>query len=254
MKLKRHEPVPPACSGRPWQAAGHPRASQPDRNTAAFTMIEVALSLAIVAFAMVAIIGVMPAGLNVQRENREDTIISQDAALILEAIRSGYGSSNVTSLSTSLLGITGPAVPPAGTNYTPLDLVKRLCIPRWDTTNATNVVRAHLRAMSGNLADAAAGSSAVAFSYVVTSEVNNYVGDPSNNGPLLPYSPSPNAYLSNNLYEVKLTFQWPVYEAAPGVFPSRFGNGRMVVRTMISGQLTNDTGGYVFNGSTYRGQ
>ena len=240
MKLMLHEPVPATASRR------HGTPGLARRRTAAFTMIEVALSLAIVAFAMVAIIGVMPAGLNVQRENREDTIISQDAALLLESIRSGYASSNVTAIGAGLLAITGSAVPPAGTNYSPLDIIKRLSIPRWDTTSATNVVRAHFRALSGNLADAASGSSAVAFSYVVTSEVNNYSGDPN--------YPAQNYYLTNNLYEVKLTFQWPVYEAAAGTFPTRFGNGRMVVRTLISGQLTNDTGGYVFNGSSYQGQ
>ena len=56
-----------------------PKRQGGNRQDSGFTMIEVALSLAIVAFALVAIMGVMPAGLNVQRENREETIISQDA-------------------------------------------------------------------------------------------------------------------------------------------------------------------------------
>ena len=56
---------------------------------AAFTMVEVAMSLAIVAFALVAIMGVMPTGLNVQRQNREETVISQDASFIMEAIKAG---------------------------------------------------------------------------------------------------------------------------------------------------------------------
>src|SRR3954447_15585413 len=54
-----------------------------------FTMIEIALSLGIVAFALIAIIGVLPSGMKVQRENREETIINQDGAYLLEAIRSG---------------------------------------------------------------------------------------------------------------------------------------------------------------------
>ncbi|MFA6544134.1 MAG: hypothetical protein WCS99_06895 [Limisphaerales bacterium] len=206
-------------------------------------MVEVALSLAIVAFALVAIIGVMPAGLNVQKENREDTIVSQDATLLLEAIRGGYSSSNLTALTSGFLKFSGPASLPV-TN-TPLEIIKRLSIPRWDTTNATNLVRAHFRALSGNLLDTTAGSSNVAFSYVVTSEVTNYTTVPANS--LL----SP--YLSNNLYEVKLTFQWPVYESAAGQFPTNYGNGRLVVRTLVSGQLTNDNGGYLFMGVTYQG-
>lgn len=59
------------------------------RSQAAFTMIEIALSLAVIGFALVAIIGVLPLGMNVQRENREETIINQDATLLMEAIRSG---------------------------------------------------------------------------------------------------------------------------------------------------------------------
>lgn len=213
------------------------------RRTLAFTMVEVALSLAIVAFALVAIIGVMPFGLNVQKENREDTIISQDAAFLLEAIRGGYASANLTTLSSGLLQFSGPAIP-MPTN-SPLEIVKRLSIPRWDTTNATNLVRAHFRALSGNLSEIGAGASPVAFSYVVTSEVTNYTADPNN----------PTAFfLTNNLYEVKLTFQWPAYEAPPGVFPTQVGKGRLVVRTLISGQLTNDVGGYVFRNTTYLGQ
>jgi prepilin-type N-terminal cleavage/methylation domain-containing protein len=53
-----------------------------------FTMIEIAISLAIVAVAMVAILGILPAGLNVQRENREDTIIDLEADYYLQLIRS----------------------------------------------------------------------------------------------------------------------------------------------------------------------
>jgi len=38
-------------------------------------MVEIALCIAVVAFALVAILGVMPTGLQVQKDNREDTII-----------------------------------------------------------------------------------------------------------------------------------------------------------------------------------
>ena len=55
----------------------------------AFTMVEVAISLAIIGIALVAIIGVLPLGMNVQRDNREATVINQDATVFLEAIRNG---------------------------------------------------------------------------------------------------------------------------------------------------------------------
>ena len=51
-------------------------------------MIEIALCLAIIGFALVAIIGVLPLGMNAQRDNREATVINQDATVLLEAVRS----------------------------------------------------------------------------------------------------------------------------------------------------------------------
>ncbi len=56
---------------------------------AGFTLVEIALALAVIGFALVAIIGVLPLGMNVQRENREETIINHDALVVLEAIRTG---------------------------------------------------------------------------------------------------------------------------------------------------------------------
>jgi prepilin-type N-terminal cleavage/methylation domain-containing protein len=55
----------------------------------AFTMVEIAISLAVIGIALVAIIGVLPLGMNVQRDNREATVIDQDATVFIEAIRNG---------------------------------------------------------------------------------------------------------------------------------------------------------------------
>jgi hypothetical protein len=52
-------------------------------------MIEIAISLAVIGIALVAIVGVLPLGMSVQRENREGTIINQDATVLMEAIRNG---------------------------------------------------------------------------------------------------------------------------------------------------------------------
>ena len=63
----------------------------------AFTMIEIAISLAVIGFALVAIIGILPIGMNVQKENRQETIITQDASLLMDAIRNGaQGSDDLT--------------------------------------------------------------------------------------------------------------------------------------------------------------
>ena len=54
-----------------------------------FTLVEIAICLAIIGIALVAIIGVLPIGINVQKENREETLIDQDAAVFLENLRNG---------------------------------------------------------------------------------------------------------------------------------------------------------------------
>src|SRR5437868_7481710 len=54
-----------------------------------FTMVEIALSIAVVAFALVAILGVLPTGMTVQKDNRDDNVINQEGRYWLEAIRSG---------------------------------------------------------------------------------------------------------------------------------------------------------------------
>ena len=52
-------------------------------------MIEIAIAIAVIGFALVAIIGILPRGLEVQRDNRSETIINQDGTFWLEAIRNG---------------------------------------------------------------------------------------------------------------------------------------------------------------------
>src|SRR5688572_14992833 len=65
------------------------RSSPLQPEAAAFTLIEIAICLGVIAFALVAIIGILPAGLQVQRDNREDTIINQEGTYLLDAIKSG---------------------------------------------------------------------------------------------------------------------------------------------------------------------
>ncbi|MGB7957244.1 MAG: prepilin-type N-terminal cleavage/methylation domain-containing protein, partial [Minisyncoccia bacterium] len=45
-------------------------------SVAGFTMIEVALCLAIIGFALVSILLVLPSGMNTQRDTRQETIIN----------------------------------------------------------------------------------------------------------------------------------------------------------------------------------
>lgn len=74
------------------------------RSQRAFTMIEIAISLAIIGFALVAIIGILPMGMNVQKDNRHETIINQDATMFLNAIRGG--AEGMDDLTNYVVGIT----------------------------------------------------------------------------------------------------------------------------------------------------
>src|ERR1043165_3280979 len=67
----------------------HPQAARSARGPAAFTMVEIALALAVIGFALVAILGILPMGMDVQKDNRRETIINQDANFLIETIRGG---------------------------------------------------------------------------------------------------------------------------------------------------------------------
>src|SRR5208282_3425939 len=71
-----------------------------------FTMIEIAIAVGVIGFALVAIIGILPQGMNVQKDNREDTIISQDAPYFLNAIRNGEMRTNNNILANYVESIT----------------------------------------------------------------------------------------------------------------------------------------------------
>jgi len=67
-------------------------------------MIEIAISLAIIGFALVAIIGILPTGMNAQRDNRQETIVNQDASILMNAVRNGER--GLDDLTNYVVGIT----------------------------------------------------------------------------------------------------------------------------------------------------
>jgi prepilin-type N-terminal cleavage/methylation domain-containing protein len=90
-----------------------------------FTMVEIAICLAIIGIALVAIIGVLPIGINVQRDNREETLIDQDATVFIENIRNGArGLDDLTNYvyaitnTWTLYAPDGTALPPKVNGYT----------------------------------------------------------------------------------------------------------------------------------------
>src|SRR5260221_5625005 len=175
---------------------------------AAFTMVEIALSLAVIGFALVAIIGVLPAGMSVQRDNREETLINFDAAFVIDSIRSGASNTmglRQNDLTNYVLAITNiytpynfngnlAGTPPITNWFTTINystngtvvpgnlltngatIVGLLSIPKYIPTSSgyfSNFVTADFRTISGAAVDQGASQSSrdFAFSYRVTVEV-----------------------------------------------------------------------------------
>src|SRR5262245_31258088 len=90
-ELRRAGLPPVAAEVSAQNHSTHPRADGPSalRSRAGFTMVEIAIAIGVIGFALVAIIGILPSGLEVQRDNRTETIINQDGTFWLEAIRNG---------------------------------------------------------------------------------------------------------------------------------------------------------------------
>jgi type II secretory pathway pseudopilin PulG len=83
-------------------------------------MIEIAICLAIIGFALIAIILALPFGLNAQRDNRQETVVGQDAAALIEIIRSGaHGPDDLTNyvyLISNTVTAYGPNAVPGATH------------------------------------------------------------------------------------------------------------------------------------------
>ena len=114
-----------------------------------FTMVEIAICLAIIGIALVAIIGVLPAGLNVQKDNREETLIDQDATVFIENIRNG--ARGLDDLTNYVLAITNSwtlynanGTPSAfgvnGYTYTDAIRLSERPVPAMALTNGANII------------------------------------------------------------------------------------------------------------------
>ena len=200
-------------------------------------MIEIAISLAIIAFALVAIIGILPFGMGVQRENREETIINQEAGVLLNAIRNGE--QGLDDLTNYVLAITNTQTWYPANNgkptttvygYTPtspqfpitngLRIVGLLSTPKYYGPGyapilfgvggfVSNHVVATLRAMSGSASDKAPQNNPsvqeMAFTYRVICEVIPY----GSGNPLVPYSSAwATDWTNYTIYPSPLDWQW----------------------------------------------
>jgi len=166
-------------------------------------MIEIALSLAIIGFALVTIVGLLPQGLNTQRDNREDTIISQDSAYYLEAVRGGARGLDFLTNYIDYIRIESNGWDNVTTNiyYSRTNNPKRnqfpltngesvvhlLCTLKYSTLathdvtgTLTNTMRvyAYARALTGSAVQqgAVATNDMMSFSYLIRPEVTRFFG------------------------------------------------------------------------------
>lgn len=242
---------------------------------AAFTMVEIALCLAIIGFALVAIIGVLPTGLNVQRDNREETIINQDAVVWMSAIRNGAQGFN--DLTNYVVGITNYwtqyKVSSTGTNaylsnqdgygvsgssitsiipapFIPLTnglrIIGLLSTPtiiplsqnKQQGAFQSNYFVAFVRAFSGSAVDKAPQNNDTILGSAFTYKLI------VENIPYVPFdsswlnSPASRHYywnLQTNSHDLRLTFRWPQLPNGD------VGNGRQTFRAFAGGTLQSIT-------------
>jgi len=227
----------------------------------AFTLVEIAISMAIIGFALVAIIGALPRGMNVQRENREETIITQDAAYLMEAIRSGArgldsltnavqeiyvyaaeydANSNRLALDTRHYTYTNATLGFPLTNG--FQIIGLLGTPKYVPATFggrpgfySNHIVASVHALNGLAAEKYPQNNPDvrqdAFGYrLITENLLLPVPEDFNTN-------SPSRQLSGNLREVRLLFRWPLF---PG---GKIGNGFQTFRTTVTGLLTNEPSG-----------
>jgi len=257
-------------------------------------MIEIAISLAIVAVAMVAILGILPTGLTVQKENREDTIIDQEAEYYMNIIRnSGMGAGplfmgrHVDLISiTETNHATGASIRRlfSERNTTGLGYAwdsrqvirKLLSTPSWDlgqfdqvpdaifspdsgvVIESENVVRAVIKAITGNATDFAAAYDDLAFRYEMQVSLHPVLTPALFSGYGLDAGPSTvydnlskagipgqgellrQAALGSNLWEVELTMRWPVTLVNENQGIYAVGNNKRSFRTYVAGSVVED--------------
>ena len=218
-------------------------------------MVEIALCIAIIGFALVAIIGVLPAAMRIQQDNRADTLIDQDGNYFMEAIRHGaQGLDELTNYvyDINLIQVTAADPTPKPKQVIPLfpparRIIGALSVPFGYSPDQNEyfVIRseAKVRAISGAAVEKDP-SSLISFDYLLTSEISPFGAfDP---GTAFETASTNNLQqiqkdLTKSLYEVRLTFRWP-FSAVTG----NVGNNKKVFRALVSGSLMDSTNDFFF--------
>ena len=243
------------------------------RTSAGFTMMEIAICLAIIGFALLAIIRVLPLGMGTQRDNREETVINQDATVLLEAIRSAArGADNLTNNVYAITnqwtfynangtvnvngtdGFTYNTASFSGTvnAYYSLtngaNIIGVLSSPEFtdgagnpisDTVNVnfrSNHIVAYVRSISGLAAEKPPQDNQIMRDDTFTYRV--YCVNAAMSVDTNTFNPTLQssfaAQLAANLRELRLTFLWPQLPNG------NLGNGRQTFRASIAGQLAKN--------------
>jgi prepilin-type N-terminal cleavage/methylation domain-containing protein len=226
-------------------------------NSDAFTLIEIAISLAIIGIALVGIIGVLPMGMNTQRDTREETVINQDAAILLPIITEGaHGVDDltnyvfaITNFQTSYMAggvVNGSGSIGCGADYltnglnivgllsTPEYTTNSLAIPNLVSGGYSNHIVAYIRSLSGLAAEKPPQNNSIvtgdSFSYKLL-VVNAPVALDTNS----PVTSSYARQLFQSQREFRMTFYWPLLPNG------KIGNQPpLTYRATIAGQiLTN---------------
>lgn len=229
-------------------------------------MIEIAICLAIIGVALVGIIGVLPYGMNTQRDNREETVIGQDANVLVELIRNGArGADDLTNYVYAITNyqvlyptnLTAP-VPngPLGWDSTTLTsgakIIGLLSTPefvdiQYHITNNifsggySNHIVAYIRSMSGLAAEKPPQNNQImrddTFSYRLFILNAPLAQDTNYNDQAY------NRQLAASYHDLRLQFTWPV-------LPNRKvgGGGPQNFRTAVAGQVEHQ---YVNNSDLY---
>jgi type II secretory pathway pseudopilin PulG len=240
-------------------------------------MVEIAISLAVIGIALVSIIGVLPIGMHTQRDNREETLVNQDATVLLEAIRSGArGLDDLTNYVYAITNFGGQYVngvltlfpPPIGyANYPSfltngVNIIGLLSMPEFTDPNNnyapienpssfkvynSNHIVAYVRSISGPAIEKPLQNNDIivgdSFGYRVLC-VNAPVAVDTNLYNTLLYPnvpPEYNKQLAANLHELRLTFLWPQLPNGS------VGPSRQTFRTLVAGQIMQTN----YNGSPW---
>ncbi|HUD46251.1 MAG TPA: type II secretion system protein [Candidatus Baltobacteraceae bacterium] len=167
----------------------------------AFTMVEIAIAIGVIGFALVAVIGILPTGMNAQKDNREDTVISQDAPFFIDAIRNGgtnvfdNNNNNISPIQgldfltnyvekISILGITNTdnvtkittnsVITSFGSGW---EIVGLLSTPEglYVSSNNYTLTRAIVRSMGGSAVEQNGANQATSFRYQMDVEIIPFV-------------------------------------------------------------------------------